>query len=327
MVARVMAAPRPDDVFSLVGGALGFPGFDSKGRLIYRTTGLQFNRRGRAAAAVAAEMVAPAADLPRQRAARALRSGLAQARHGGVHQGRRAEASTSVEVDGRRQISMVVNPMPEVDDWAVLSDGTHRDRAQGLPRRLHRRRRARRPARRNPVRLAAAHRLGEDRGDRLRRGRRWSAAGPALDAGSSAAARAVAADGGGGFGGGFGGGRWRWRRLRRRARGGGGGGDGPPPPRRDAATGGAAARRGCGGCGGCSRRRRRQSPGRRPRLRTAGQLRRRRTSCRTIGPRSPTAPFARTPTGSSGCASSRRSRSAAGPSTTSSTGAASSSIA
>ncbi len=45
MITRVMAAPRPDDVFSLVGGALGYPGFDANGRLIYRSTGLNFNRR------------------------------------------------------------------------------------------------------------------------------------------------------------------------------------------------------------------------------------------------------------------------------------------
>jgi len=45
-IRRVMAAPRPDDVFSLVGGALGFPGFDAKGRLVYRATGLNFGRRG-----------------------------------------------------------------------------------------------------------------------------------------------------------------------------------------------------------------------------------------------------------------------------------------
>src|SRR6478735_8539606 len=44
-IKRVMAAPRPDDVFSLVGGALGFPGFDARGRLVYRATGLNFNRR------------------------------------------------------------------------------------------------------------------------------------------------------------------------------------------------------------------------------------------------------------------------------------------
>ena len=31
---------------------------------------------------------------------------------------------TFLENEGRRQISLTVNPLPEVDDWAVLSDGT-----------------------------------------------------------------------------------------------------------------------------------------------------------------------------------------------------------
>ena len=48
MITRVMAAPRPDDVFSLVGGALGYPGFDANGRLVYRASGMNFNRRGMA---------------------------------------------------------------------------------------------------------------------------------------------------------------------------------------------------------------------------------------------------------------------------------------
>src|SRR6478672_6825893 len=36
-VVRVMAAPRPNDVQFLVGGPFGNPGFDSQGRLIYRS--------------------------------------------------------------------------------------------------------------------------------------------------------------------------------------------------------------------------------------------------------------------------------------------------
>jgi hypothetical protein len=44
-VSRVMAAPRPDDIIALVGGALGFPGFDTKGRLVYRSFMPNFNRR------------------------------------------------------------------------------------------------------------------------------------------------------------------------------------------------------------------------------------------------------------------------------------------
>ena len=36
-VVRVMAAPRPTDVQFLVGGPFGNPGFDSQGRLVYRS--------------------------------------------------------------------------------------------------------------------------------------------------------------------------------------------------------------------------------------------------------------------------------------------------
>src|SRR5688572_29396355 len=35
-ITRVMSAPRPQDVGFLVGGPNGFPGFDAKGRLVYR---------------------------------------------------------------------------------------------------------------------------------------------------------------------------------------------------------------------------------------------------------------------------------------------------
>jgi hypothetical protein len=37
-VARVMSAPRPNDVASMVNSGLGAPGFDQRGRLVYRTT-------------------------------------------------------------------------------------------------------------------------------------------------------------------------------------------------------------------------------------------------------------------------------------------------
>src|SRR5262245_4073456 len=36
-ITRVMAAPRPQDVVNLIGGPNGSPGFDPKGRLVYRT--------------------------------------------------------------------------------------------------------------------------------------------------------------------------------------------------------------------------------------------------------------------------------------------------
>jgi hypothetical protein len=45
-IIRTMAAPRPNDVMFLTGGAMGNPGFDTRGRLVYRTVDFGFNRNG-----------------------------------------------------------------------------------------------------------------------------------------------------------------------------------------------------------------------------------------------------------------------------------------
>jgi len=45
-VVRVMAAPRPNDVQFLVGGAFGNPGFDAQGRIVYRSFARPNFRRG-----------------------------------------------------------------------------------------------------------------------------------------------------------------------------------------------------------------------------------------------------------------------------------------
>ncbi|MBW8768753.1 MAG: hypothetical protein JF589_03270, partial [Gemmatimonadetes bacterium] len=121
-IKRVMAAPRPDDVFSLVGGALGFPGFDAKGRLVYRATGLNFNRRGFGGGGGGGGGFQPPTfpdstplvrfDLATRKLDTVARIKVA------------APRILFTENEGRRQISLTVNPMPEVDDWAVLPDGT-----------------------------------------------------------------------------------------------------------------------------------------------------------------------------------------------------------
>ena len=45
-VARVMAVPRPNDAQFMVGGPFGTPGFDSRGRIVYRgfTRPIKFSR-------------------------------------------------------------------------------------------------------------------------------------------------------------------------------------------------------------------------------------------------------------------------------------------
>jgi hypothetical protein len=246
VVQRVKAAPRPEDVFSLVGGALGFPGFDSRGRLVYRAAGIQFNRRaaGGGQGGFQPPVFPDSAPLVRfDLTARKLDTA--------AYIKVQAPKINISEVDGRRQISMVVNPMPEVDDWAVLSDGTiaivrkdyHVDfidadgKKTSAPRIPFDWQRLNDSAKSAVIDSARAQ---AERG----RGGPGGFGGGFQDAGGGGlggfgggfgggAGGGGFPGGGGGFGGGGGGGGGGFRRA------GGGGDDGPPPPRRDAAGGAA----------------------------------------------------------------------------------------
>jgi hypothetical protein len=256
-IRRVMAAPRPDDVFSLVGGALGFPGFDAKGRLVYRATGLNFGRRafgggggGGGGGAGAGGFQPPTFpdstplvrfDLATRKLDTVARIKVA------------APRINFTETEGRRQISLTINPMPEVDDWAVLPDGTiaivrkdyhidyidadgRKTASSRIPYDWQRLTDSAKSAVIDSVRalaekggpgaLAAIFGGGDNGGGGFAGGGGFGGGG----------------FGGGGFGGGgFGGGGFGGRR----GGGGGGGGDGPPPPRR-AENGGAAPGQGAG---------------------------------------------------------------------------------
>ena len=259
-IKRVMAAPRPDDVFSLVGGALGFPGFDARGRLVYRATGLNFNRRGFGGGGGPG---GPGGFQPPTfpDSTPLVRFDLAT---------RKLDTVAKIKVtaprisflensDGRRQISLTVNPMPEVDDWAVLPDGTiaivrkdyHIDyigadgkisASSRIPYDWQRLTDSAKSAVIDSVRalaekggpgaLAAIFGGGDNGGGGFAGGGGFGGGG----------------FGGGGFGGGFGGGGGR------RGGGGGGGGDGPPPPRRTENGGAAPAAGAAGAAGGAGNR-------------------------------------------------------------------------
>jgi hypothetical protein len=117
-VTRVMAAPRAQDVQFLTGGPLGNPGFDAKGRLVYRT--LSFPR-GPVRPAPGQPPVAPV--FPDS--SPIIRFDLLT---------RRLDTAAFVKVDapkmnvtplegGGFNITPTLNPLPQVDDWAVLPDG------------------------------------------------------------------------------------------------------------------------------------------------------------------------------------------------------------
>jgi hypothetical protein len=124
-ITRVMSAPRPQDVGFLVGGPNGNPGFDAKGKLVYRAPPQM--RMGAPAAARGgggggATMMLPEFpdSVPVVRFDLAARS-LDTA---GFFKVNRPNMTVTQTASGGFSMSSKTNPIPTVDDWALLSDGT-----------------------------------------------------------------------------------------------------------------------------------------------------------------------------------------------------------
>jgi hypothetical protein len=119
-ITRVMAAPRPEDVTFLVGGPNGTPGFDAKGRLVYRA-----NPR-------ITRMVAPRGggpgpmmpDFPDTVPVVRFDLGTRTLDTAGFFRIYRPQISVTQTANGGMMMSSKTNPIPTVDDWALLSDGT-----------------------------------------------------------------------------------------------------------------------------------------------------------------------------------------------------------
>jgi hypothetical protein len=115
-IVRVMAAPRASDIQFLVGGPLGNPGFDAKGRLVYRLMSFPGMRGG------PAQLMAPPSfpdtnpivrfDLATRKLDTAAFLQVA------------APRMNVVRTENNVSVTPIINPLTEVDDWAVLSDGT-----------------------------------------------------------------------------------------------------------------------------------------------------------------------------------------------------------
>ena len=120
-ITRVMSAPRAQDVGFLAGGMSGFPGFDAKGRLVYRAQP-QFRMASPGRGATSGGPMIP--ELPDS--APVVRFDLA-ARSldtAGFFKIYRPQMNVTQTPDGRISMSSKQNPIPTVDDWALLSDGT-----------------------------------------------------------------------------------------------------------------------------------------------------------------------------------------------------------
>jgi hypothetical protein len=120
-IIRTMAAPRPNDVNFLTGGPLGNPGFDGQGRLVYRTIDFGFGR-GMARPEPGKPFVPP---TPPDSSA-LVRFDLATRKLDtvGFYKIPKSNVQMTQDANGGMRVSVMVNPLPVVDEWAVMSDGT-----------------------------------------------------------------------------------------------------------------------------------------------------------------------------------------------------------
>lgn len=121
-VSRVMAIPRPQDATFMIGGPFGTPGVDPQGRIVYR--GFQMpNMRGM-------NMGPPQPGQPfrvpeQPDTAPVYRVNLQTRALDTATYFKIPKASVSMTQDdkGAMRISVQTNPMPVVDDWALMPDG------------------------------------------------------------------------------------------------------------------------------------------------------------------------------------------------------------
>jgi hypothetical protein len=117
-VARVMSVPRSQDANVLGNPNLGAPAFDGKGRLVYRPIPLP--NRG--------AMMAGGAFTPPQppESAAVVAVDLATRRVDTLAFTLIPKMKMDIQRDdnGRVSVSMIANPLPVVDDWAVTTDGS-----------------------------------------------------------------------------------------------------------------------------------------------------------------------------------------------------------
>lgn len=132
-VARVMAIPRPDDAMML-GSSLGNPTFDGRGRLIYRSSGFRAGGirggggnvrivEGNRAAGAARPAITPP-ELPDSAFVVAVDLATRKVDTLGHIRTPKTRFDIKHDENGGMSMTSMINPLPVIDDWAVLGDGT-----------------------------------------------------------------------------------------------------------------------------------------------------------------------------------------------------------
>jgi hypothetical protein len=117
-IGRVMSVPRAEDVNTLASPTSTGLGFDARGRLVYRS----FGRPPRPRMSAEGHMAPP--DIPDTAPIVRIDLATRQLDTVGFIKMPRPNVQVSRDADGRMSASVTVNPLPVVDEWAVLADGS-----------------------------------------------------------------------------------------------------------------------------------------------------------------------------------------------------------
>ncbi len=118
-IARVASVPRSQDAGSIGSNLLGTPGVDAAGRLVYRSSGLRITQQ--ATKGGGGGMVMP--DFPDSAAIVRVDLATRKVDTAGYYKIPKTKMNV-VQSDKGVTMTSELNPMPIVDEWAVLSNGS-----------------------------------------------------------------------------------------------------------------------------------------------------------------------------------------------------------
>jgi hypothetical protein len=123
-IARVMSAPRANDASFLIGGPFGTPGFDPQGRLVYRAPpNISFAGGPRGApGGTRMEFTPPV--IPDSAALVRVDLATRKVDTLAFFKTPKVQMNVSRSAEGRVNIMPTINPLPVIDDWGILPDGT-----------------------------------------------------------------------------------------------------------------------------------------------------------------------------------------------------------
>jgi hypothetical protein len=118
-----MSVPRAQDANALVSAAFGTPGFDAKGRLVYRAMP-SFRFAGPPPGASGGGGMPAPPQMPDSAALVRVDMATRAVDTLGYVKTPKITMQVTNSADGRMSMQSLINPLPLVDDWAVLSDGS-----------------------------------------------------------------------------------------------------------------------------------------------------------------------------------------------------------